>query len=116
MDKQTRQILAFHVGDRRRDSAKQLWAKIPAMYRECATFYTDQYAAYIGVIPAAQHKTITKHARQTNHIERFNNTLQQRVSRLVRSTLAFSKKVENHIGVIRYFLGHYNLTRAALLG
>ena len=85
------------------------------MYRERATFYTDQYTAYIGVIPAAQHKAISKDARQTNYIERFNNTLRQRVSRLVRSTLAFSKKVENHIGAIRYFICHYNLTRAALL-
>jgi insertion element IS1 protein InsB len=75
MDKQTRQIIAFHVGDRSRDSAKQLWAKIPAVYQEQATFYTDQYAAYIGVIPAAQHRAITKSARRTNHIERFNNTL-----------------------------------------
>ena len=115
MDKQTRQILAFHIGDRSQDSAKHLWAKIPAVYREQATFYTDQYAAYIGVIPAAQHKAITKSARKTNHIERFNNTLRQRVSRLVRSTLAFSKSVENHIGAIRYFICHYNLTRAALL-
>jgi len=67
------------------------------------------------VIPAARHKAITKHARKTNHIERFNNTLRQRVSRLVRSTLAFSKKLENHIGAIRYFICHYNLTRTALL-
>ena len=65
------------------------------------------------MIPAAQHKAITKSARKTNHIERFNNTLRQRVSRLVRSTLAFSKNVENHIGAIRYFIYHYNLTRAA---
>jgi insertion element IS1 protein InsB len=115
MDKQTRQIIAFHVGDRSHDSAKQLWANIPAVYREQATFYTDQYAAYTNVIPVAQHKAITKHARKTNHIERFNNTLRQRVSRLVRSTLAFSKKVENHIGAIRYFICHYNRTRAALL-
>jgi IS1 family transposase len=115
MDKQTRQILAFHVGDRSQDSAKQLWAKIPAVYREQATFYTAQYAAYTGVIPAAQHKAITKRARKTNHIERFNNTLRQGVSRLVRSTLAFSKTVENHISAIRYFICHYNLTRAALL-
>jgi insertion element IS1 protein InsB len=84
-------------------------------YRECAIFYTDQYAAYTGVIPAAQHKAINKRARKTNHIERFNNTLRQRISRLVRSTLAFSKKVENHIGAIQYFICHYNLTRAALL-
>jgi len=65
------------------------------------------------LIPAAQHKAINKHARNTNHIERFNSTLRQRVSQLVRSTLAFSKKVENHIGVIQYFICHYNLTRAA---
>jgi insertion element IS1 protein InsB len=30
MDKQTRQIIAFHVGDRSRDSAKPLWATGPA--------------------------------------------------------------------------------------
>jgi insertion element IS1 protein InsB len=93
MDKQTRQILAFHVGDRSHESVKQLWANIPAIYREQATFYTDQYVVYTGIIPAAQHKAITKHARKTNHIERFNNTLRQRVSRLVRDTLAFSKKL-----------------------
>ena len=115
MDKQTRQIIAFHVGDRSHDSAQQLWANLPAIYREQAMFYTDQYAVYSGVIPAAQHKAITKHARKTNHIERFNNTLRQRVSRLVRDTLAFSKKLANHIGAIKYFICHYNLTRAAAL-
>jgi insertion element IS1 protein InsB len=71
MDKQTRQILAFHVGDRSQNSAKQVWAKIPKEYREHATFYTDQYAAYTGVIPPVQPKAITKHARPTNPIERF---------------------------------------------
>jgi insertion element IS1 protein InsB len=115
MDKHTRQVIAFHVGDRSRDSAIQLWQNVPETYREQAIFYTDQYAAHLGVIPAAQHRAITKHARKTNHIERFNNTLRERVSRLVRSTLAFSKKVDNHIGAIRYFISHYNLARAALL-
>lgn len=115
MDKQTRQIIAFHVGDRSHASAKQLWANLPAGYREQAMFYTDQYEVYKGVIPAAQHKAITKKARITNHIERFNNTLRQRVSRLVRDTLAFSKKLANHIGAIKYFICHHNLTRAAAL-
>ena len=115
MDKQTRQIIAFHVGDRSHASAKQLWANLPAVYREQATFYTDQYVVYTGVIPAAQHKAITKQARKTNHIERFNNTMRQRVSRLVRDTLAFSKNLANHIGAIKYFICHYNLTRAAAL-
>jgi insertion element IS1 protein InsB len=115
MDAKTRQIIAFHVGDRSRDSAKQLWANIPIEYREQAIFHTDQYEAYQSVIPPAQHKAITKHARKTNHIERFNNTLRQRVSRLVRETLSFSKKLANHIGAIRYFICHYNLTKVTAL-
>jgi len=37
----TRQILAFHVGDRSRQSAQALWGKIPTEYKEQAMFYTD---------------------------------------------------------------------------
>jgi len=114
MDATTRQIIAFHVGDRSRDSAKELWAKIPEVYREQATFHTDQYEAYTGVIPAERHRAITKKARKTNHIERFNNTLRQRVSRLVRETLSFSKKLANHIGAIKYCICHDHLTRTAV--
>ena len=114
MDAETHQVLAFHVGDRSRKSAKRLWAKIPQTYRQHATFYTDQYVVYVGVIPAAQHRAISKLARQTNHIERFNNTLRQRVSRLVRETLSFSKKLANHIGAIKMFICHYNLLKAAV--
>jgi insertion element IS1 protein InsB len=113
MDAKTRQVIAFHVGDRSRKSAKQLWAKIPLAYRQHATFYTDQYVVYAGVIPAVQHKAIGKWARKTNHLERFNNTLRQRVSRLVRAALSFSKKLANHVGAIKLFICHYNLTRAA---
>ena len=36
-------VIAFHVGDRSRKSAKRLWAKIPEAYRQHGTFYTDQY-------------------------------------------------------------------------
>jgi len=113
MDAKTRQVIAFHVGDRSRRSAKRLWAKIPQAYRQHATFYTDQYVVYEGVIPVAQHRAIHKLARKTNHIERFNNTLRQRVSRLVREALSFSKKLANHVGAIKLFICHYNLTRAA---
>src|SRR4030095_12075816 len=111
MDATTRQIIAFHVGERSRDSAKELWAKIPLVYREQATFHTDQYEAYTGVVPAERHKAITKKARKTNHIERFNNTLRQRVARLVRETLSFSKKLAHHIGAIKCFICYYNLAR-----
>jgi hypothetical protein len=78
-------------------------------------FHTDQYDVYNGVIPAERHKAITKKARKTNHIERFNNTLRQRLSRLVRESLAFSKQRANHIGAIKFFICHYNLEKAAAL-
>jgi insertion element IS1 protein InsB len=98
MDVKTRQVIAFHVGDRGRERAKELWAKIPSVYREQATFHTDRYDAYQGVIPSAPHTAMTKNARKMNHVERFNNTLRQRVSCLVRETLPFSKKLAHHIG------------------
>src|SRR5262245_32892373 len=113
MDAKTHQIIAFHVGDRSHTSAEHLWAKIPQAYRQHATFYTDQYVVYEKVIPAAQHRANSKLARKTNHIERFNSTLSQCVSRLVRVALSFSKKLANHIGAIKLFICHYNLTRVA---
>jgi insertion element IS1 protein InsB len=59
---------------------------------------------------------MTKLARKTTHSEHFNNTLRQRLARLVRDTLAFSKKLAHHMGAIKYFIGHNNLMRAALPG
>jgi insertion element IS1 protein InsB len=115
MDAKTRQVIAFHVGDRSRESRAQLWAKIPEVYQRQATCYTDCYEVYGGVIPPSQPKAMTKQARQTNHVERFNNTRRQRMSRLVRETLSFSKKLANHIGAIKCFICHDNLVKAAAL-
>jgi IS1 family transposase len=107
-DSETRQVLGFFVGDRSRASARKLWQRIPAAYRERATFYSDDWEAYKGVIPAERHVVCGKEAGLTSGVERFNCTLRQRVSRLVRKTLSFSKKLENHIGAIKYFICHYN--------
>jgi insertion element IS1 protein InsB len=115
MDATTRQVIAFYVGDRSGQSAHALWEKIPAVYQERALFSTGHYTVYSGVIPSAQHRAISKLARKTNHVERFNCTLRQRVSRLVRATLSFSKKLANHIGAIKYFICDYNLTKCAPL-
>jgi len=115
MEATTRQVIAFHVGDRSGQSAHALWEKIPTVYQERARFYTDQSAVYTGIIPAAQHHAISKLARQTHQVERFNCTLRQRGSRLVRATLAFSKKLANHIGASKYFICDYNLTKRAAL-
>jgi insertion element IS1 protein InsB len=65
-------------------------------------------------VPSAGH-ILHRLARKTNHLERFNNTLRQRVSRLVRETLSFSKKLANHIGAIKHFICYYHLTRTTAL-
>jgi len=76
-------------------------------------FYTDHDAAYTNGIPFTQHRAIAKLARKTNPVERFNSTLRQRVSWLVRAPLSFSKRLSNYIGAIKYFICDYNLTKCA---
>jgi len=49
MDAKTRQVIAFHVGDRSRESGAQLWAKVPKVYQQQAVFHTDLYEVYKGV-------------------------------------------------------------------
>jgi IS1 family transposase len=108
IDVESKPIIAFYVGDRSRKSARKLWNRIPLIYRQQANFDTDDWEAYKGVIPAVQHRVCAKGSGRTNIIERFNCTLRQRVSRLVRQTLSFSKSLSNHIGAIKYFICHYN--------
>jgi len=98
----------MHVGSRDEQGATGLWRALPAVYRQCAVCYTDFWKSYLAVIPSKRHKPVGKESGKMNRIERFNCTLRQRVSRLVRKTLSFSKKWENHVGAIWYFIHHYN--------
>jgi insertion element IS1 protein InsB len=66
-----------------------------------------------GVIAAVQPRAIHKSARKTKYIEHFNNTLRQRVSRLVREALSCSKKLADHIGAIKLFIWQDHWTRVA---
>jgi IS1 family transposase len=113
IDKFSKQIIAAEIGDHSEESARKLFEQIPDAIKENAIFYTDLWKAYGEVIPAEQHITCEKGSGLTNTIERFNCTLRQRVSRLVRKSLSFSKKQENHEGAIRYFICHYNKIRQA---
>ncbi len=108
LDVDSREIVGLYVGDRSELGARQLWASLPPVYRQCAVAYTDFWSAYGAVFPSKRHQAVGKETGKTSYIERFNCTLRQRVSRLVRKTLSFSKKVENHIGAIWLFVHHYN--------
>ena len=108
LDSQTREIVGVQRSDRDEEAAKKLWDSLPPVYRQCAVALTDYWAAYGTVFPRQRHRAVGKETGKTSYIERFNNTLRQRVSRLVRKTLSFSKSLENHIGAIWYFVHHYN--------
>ena len=110
-----RKIVGVYVGSRDRIGAQGLWESLPAVYRQCAVCYTDFWAAYNKVLPTKRHHAVGKESGKTNHIERFNLTMRQRISRLVRKTLSFSKKMKNHIGAIWNFVHHYNLDIAPKL-
>ena len=108
LDAQTREIVGVHIGDRSAVSALALWNSMPPVYRQCAVIYTDHWSAYDSVLPSKRHRSVDKDSGFTSYIERFNCTIRQRVSRLVRKSLAFSKKLENHIAAIWRFVHHYN--------
>ena len=108
LERRTRQIIALHIGDRSQASAQALWAKVPASIKAQALVLTDCWDAYALAIPAAQHVACQKQSGQVSLIERFNCTLRQRVSRLVRKSLAFSKSDWFHEEAIKYFIAHYN--------
>jgi insertion element IS1 protein InsB len=106
-DRTSKEIVGVYIGSRDEEGAIGLWQSLPDCYLE-ATTYTDYWSAYTAIFHRNNLRQVGKESGQTNHIERFNNTLRQRVSRLVRKTLSFSKKLENHIGAIWYFIHHYN--------
>lgn len=108
IDASTREIVGCHIGDRSAASSQALWQSMPPVYRQCAVIYSDFWSAYPIVLPSSRHRAAGKETGKTSYIERFNCTLRQRVSRLVRKTLSFSKKLENHIGAIWNFIHHYN--------
>jgi IS1 family transposase/transposase-like protein len=109
LERRSRQIIALHIGDRSQTSADALWAKVPLEVKVKALVLTDKWEAYGLAIPTVQHTACAKESGQVSLIERFNCTLRQRVSRLVRKSLSFSKSDWFHQGAIEYFISHYNL-------
>ncbi|MBF0188257.1 MAG: IS1 family transposase [Magnetococcales bacterium] len=100
MDQEARRIVRVHVGSRDEEGALAFWSSLPQVYRDTAYCYTDGLPSYGAVIPLEQHIVVGKESGKTSLIERFNNTVRQRLARIVRKTLSFSKNIENHIGMV----------------
>ena len=113
-ERRTRQIIALHIGDRSQEAAIALWAKVPLPIKAQALCLTDCWDAYAVAIPSNQHVACQKQSGPVSLIERFNCTLRQRVSRLVRKSLSFSKSDWFYLEAIKYFIAHYNLEKQKL--
>ena len=98
-------IVGFHAGARDRRGANALLRQLPEWMRRKARFFTDDWPAYQGAVPAKRHFI---NPAISNKIERLNLTIRQRVSRLVRKSLSFSKDKQWHLLAIRFFINHYN--------
>jgi IS1 family transposase len=92
-----------------------VWLAIPPIYRD-STCSSDVWKAYQAVIPDEQHIPVGKETGETAHVERWNTTRHQRLRRVVRKTLSFSKSLVMHEIALRSFLHGSNLEIAILRG
>jgi hypothetical protein len=72
-----------------------------------------QFQRFLGRVcrgfPVETHRGVGKETEETAHMERWNNTLRQRVARYVRKTLSFSKSARWHSRITKWFIITYNL-------
>jgi Transposase and inactivated derivatives, IS1 family len=101
--RKTRQVVARAVGDRSKETCRELWNNVPDEYRKGHCF-ADFWKAYQAVIPEEQLTQVGKETGETAHIERWNCTLRQRLGRFVRETFSFSKIMPMHILCLDLFL------------
>jgi len=98
----THKILAVHIGDRGKGSAKKLIDQVQNMKIYC----TDNLDAYISAISDPNTREIGK--RNTQDIERFNLRMRMTLARLQRKTIKFFKSLEMLKASIDIVINRYN--------
>jgi insertion element IS1 protein InsB len=70
--------VALPNGDHSEATCRALWERVPKAYRQCRSF-SDFWKTSAAVLPEKTHRSVGKETGQTAHMERWNNTLRQRV-------------------------------------
>ena len=114
--RRTRQVVSYFIGGRTEEDCWRLWSWIPQSYRHCATFsdFWETYDQVFGHL-ACDHRSVGKETGMTAHVERWNNTLRQRLARFVRKTLSFSKSDQFHEIALTRFIHMYNRSLSVLI-
>lgn len=105
--KRTRQIVGYVIGDRSELTFRRLLRKIPIEYLRCKS-YSDYWKSYKILCSKGNHRQVGKGSGKTNHIERYWATLRARITRYVRKSLSFSRKLKYHHLVTKLFVINYN--------
>jgi len=100
--KMTKRILAVHIGNRGKKSAKKLIDQVPNMKIYC----TDNWDAYNFAIKDPETREVGK--RNTQDIERFNLRMRMVLARLQRKTIKFSKSWERLEYSVNLVINRYN--------
>jgi len=106
--RRTRQIVAWAVGKRTKYRCTQVWDRLPEGYKGCR-FFSDFLKIYRYVFPEKQLTQVGKQTGLTNRVERWNNTLRQRLGRFTRKTLSYSKENSMHEKCLKLFIWNYNM-------
>lgn len=106
--RRTRQVVAYAIGNRGEAFRRLLWERVPESHRR-GILHSDFRESYQKVLPDDRHRAVGKGEGHTNHVERWNRTLRQRLGRFVRKTPSFSKSEEMHEVCLPLFLHDYNL-------
>jgi len=68
IDRDSREIIGMHVGNRDRTGAKALWNSLPQIYRQCAVCYTEFWSAYEQIIPSERHCAVGKESGSAQQV------------------------------------------------
>lgn len=98
-DRDSGQILAFHIGKRNDSACKALVKKLSHL--QIDSFRTDDWKSYKKHLPPDKH-IISK--TKTTHIERRNRDFRTHIKRLARETVCFSKKDDMHYGLLKAYV------------
>lgn len=108
VERHSRRIVAWVLGGRGRATARRLWQALPVDYRTGTWYFTDEWEAYRGVLPAHAHRPRSKGSGQTSIVEAINCSLRQKCTVLVRKSCSFSRCLKMHHVRIQLVIDEHN--------
>jgi insertion element IS1 protein InsB len=110
--RESRQVVAFATGERRAAQLASVYGeRSPRATRRRVATATSGKPTPGGNPRRAARGHRQGRRRDFSHVERWINTLRQRLSRFVRKTLSFSKSRQMHHCCLKLFIYRYNLER-----